>query len=69
MWDYFKWFLALLFGGGIIINYMSGFIADPRKDNISEKRKRIADFMFNLGLTMFWSAIILVFLSAWWANR
>lgn len=69
MWDNFNSFIAFLFASGIIINYSSGFIADPKKNNISEKRKHFSNFMFNLGLTMFWSSIILVFISAWFTNK
>ena len=57
--------LSFLWVGGLIFTFSAGFIADPKKNDVSEKRKKIANFVFNLGNIMIWGTIILVFVSAW----
>lgn len=56
--------LGFLFFGGLLATYSSGFVADPKKDNIKENRKKIGEILFNVGNIMIWASIILLFVSA-----
>lgn len=60
--------LSFLWVGGLIFTFSAGFIADPQKKDVSEKKKKIANFVFYLGNIMIWGTIILIFISASWSK-